>query len=111
MTGDDLAGILRAAIGLDRDVEEHLTALQSWWRINDPRALEDPLLAILSLVSGYEKMGHQRLMTMTLNQGARMFLDRADQIQNPAIRDMYLRGNRSGSVLLERAQEAGLVER
>lgn len=111
MAGDDLAGVLRAAIGLDQDVETHLRELQSWWRIHDPRALEDPLLAILSLVNGYEHLGHQRLMTMTLNEGARMFLDRADQIQNPAIREMYLRGNKAGSALLERAQEAGLVER
>lgn len=111
MAGDDLAGILRAAIGLNQDVEMHLEALQSWWRTNDPRALEDPLLAMLSLVDAYEKLGHHRLMTMTLNDGAKMFLDRADQIQNPAIRDMYLRGNRSGCVLLARAQEAGLVER
>lgn len=111
MAGDDLAGILRAAIGLKKDVETHLRELQSWWRNHDPRALEDPLLAILSLVRGYEFLGHERLMTMTLNEGAKMFLDRADQIQNPAIREMYLKGNQSGSALLERAQEAGLVER
>lgn len=111
MAGDDLAGVLRAAIGLDEDVEKHLNALQSWWRINDPRALEDPLLAMLSLVDAYEKLGNHRLMTMTLNDGAKMFLNRADQIQNPAIRDMYLRGNYAGSALLDRAQEAGLVER
>ena len=111
MAGDDLAGALRASIGLDQDVEEHMNSLQSWWRINNPRALEDPLLAILSLVNAYQKLGYQRQMTLTLNEGARMFLDRADQIQNPAIREMYLRGNRAGSILLERAQEAGLVER
>lgn len=111
MAGDDLAGILRAAIALDEEVEAHLDNLQYWWRANDPRALEDPLLAMLSLVNAYEKLGYDRLMSMTLNQGARMFLDRAEQIQNPAIREMYLRGNRSGKVLLQRAQEAGLVER
>lgn len=111
MAGDDLAGILRAAIGLEQEVEEHLDALQTWWRTNDPRALEDPLLALLSLVGAYEHIGNKRLMVMTLNEGTRMFLDRADQIQNPAIREMYLRGNRSGSELLAKAQEAGLVER
>lgn len=111
MAGDDLAGVLRAAIGLGEGIEEHLNALQSWWRNNDPRALEDPLLALLSLVDGYEKLGNERLRTITLNEGAKMFLNRADQIQNPAIRDMYLRGNCSGNALMERAQEAGLVER
>lgn len=111
MAGDDLAGILRSAVELNEEVEEHLDNLQYWWRTNDPRALEDPLLAMLSLMTAYEKLGYERLMTMTLNQGARMFLDRADQIQNPAIREMYLRGNRSGKILLHRAQEAGLVER
>ncbi len=111
MAGDDLAGILRSAIELDEEVEAHLDNLQYWWRTNDPRALEDPLLAMLSLMNAYDKLGYDRLMTMTLNQGARMFLDRADQIQNPAIREMYLRGNRSGKILLHRAQEAGLVER
>lgn len=111
MAGDDLAGILRCAVALDEEIEDHLENLQYWWRTNDPRALEDPILAMLSLVSAYEKMGHTRLTTMTLNQGARMFLDRADEIQNPAIRDMYLKGNRSGKVLLQKAQEAGLVER
>lgn len=110
MAGDDLAGILRSAIGIDEDVDVHLDALQTWWRTNDPRALEDPLLAMLSLVDAYDHIGNHRLKTITLNEGARMFLDRADQIQNPAIREMYLRGNRSGSVLLGRAQEAGLVE-
>lgn len=111
MAGDDLAGVLRAAVGLGEEVEEALNAMQSWWRINDPRALEDPLLAMQSLVRGYETLGHQRLMEITLNEGARMFLDRANQIQNPAIRETYLRGNRAGSALLEKAQEAGLVER
>ena len=111
MAGDDLAGILRAAVGLNQDIEEHLDALQTWWRTNDPRALEDPLLAIYSLVNAYDKLGNHRLMAMSLNEGVRMFIDRADQIQNPAIREMYLRGNRSGSKLLARAQEAGLVER
>lgn len=111
MAGDDLAGVLRGAIGIGEGVEQALEALQTWWRINDPRALEDPLLAMLSLVRGYEYLGNTRLMTITLNEGARMFLDRADQIQNPAIREMYLRGNRAGSALLELAQDAGLVER
>lgn len=110
MAGDDLAGVLRAAIGLNADVEGHLDTLQSWWRTNDPRALEDPLLAILSLVQAYDVLGNRRMMVITLNEGTRMFLDRAGQIQNPAIRDMYLRGNRAGSKLLELAQEAGLVE-
>lgn len=111
MAGDDLAGILRCAVAMDEEIEDHLENLQYWWRTNDPRALEDPILAMLSLVSAYEKMGHDRLKTMTLNQGARMFLDRAEQIQNPAIRDMYMRGNRYGKILLRKAQEAGLVER
>lgn len=111
MAGDDLAGILRAATGLNQDVETHLEALQEWWRANDPRALEDPLLAMLSLVYAYEKLGQLQLMTTTLNDGAKMFLERADQIQNPAIRETYLRGHRSGSILLSQAQEAGLVER
>lgn len=111
MAGDDLAGALRAAIGLGEDVETHLNALQSWWRINDPAALEDPLLAVLSLVNACDVLGNYRLMNMTLNEGAKMFLDRADRIQNPAIRDMYLRGNRAGSAILAKAQEAGLVER
>lgn len=111
MAGDDLAGVLRAAIGLNEDVEKHLNALQSWWRINDPAALEDPLLAVLTLIDACEVLGNYRLMNMMLNQGAKMFLDRADRIQNPAIRGMYLRGNRAGSAILAKAQEAGLVER
>ena len=111
MAGDELSGVLRAAMGLGEEIEEHLENLQEWWRLNDPRALEDPLLALLSLVEAYEILGNERLKTITLNEGTRMFLERANQIQNPAIRDMYLRGNPSGSALLQRAQEAGLAER
>lgn len=111
MAGDDLAGILRTAVGLGGDIEISLNELETWWETNDPRALEDPLLAILSLVDAYEAIGDHQMMTLTLDQGAKMLQDRADQIQNPAIREMYLRGNRAGSSLLARAQEAGLAER
>lgn len=110
MSGDDLSGILRAAIGLKENIQESLDALQAWWRNNDPRALENPLLAMHSLVMAYEELGNTRLMTITLNEGARFFLDRANSIQNPAIREMYLRGNTSGKRLLTKAKEAGLVQ-
>ncbi len=110
MAGDDLAGSLRASVGLGQDIETHLDAMQTWWRKNDPRALEDPLLVMHSLVKAYEVLGNNRLMTITLNEGARFFLERANQIQNPAIREMYLRGNQSGRLLLNRAKEAGLVQ-
>ncbi len=110
MSGDDLAGILRASIGQGQDVESSLDAMQSWWRKNDPRALEDPLLVMYSLVRAYEVLGNDRLMNITLNEGARFFLERANQIQNPAIKEMYLRGNSSGKLLLNRAKEAGLVQ-
>ena len=110
MAGDDLSGVLRSAIGQNENIQESLDALQAWWRANDPRALEDPLLAMYSLVRAYEVLGNDRLMTLTLNEGARFFLDRANKIQNPAIREMYLRGNRSGKHLLTKAKEAGLVQ-
>ena len=110
MAGDDLAGILRASIGQQQDVEPSLEALQLWWRSNDPRALEDPLLVMHSLVRAYEVLGNDRLMNITLTEGARFFLERANQIQNPAIREMYLRGNTSGKLLLNKAKEAGLVQ-
>ena len=110
MAGDDLAGMLRSAIGQGEGIQESLDALQAWWRANDPRALENPLLAMYSLVRAYEVLGNERLMTLTLNEGARFFLERANQIQNPAIREMYLRGHKSGKTLLNKAKEAGLVQ-
>ncbi len=110
MSGDDLAGVLRASIGQNQGIEEALEALQTWWRTNDPRALEDPLLVMYSLVQAYEVLGNERLMNITLNEGARFFLDRANQIQNPAIREVYLRGKVSGRLLLAKAKEAGLVQ-
>jgi tetratricopeptide (TPR) repeat protein len=110
MSGDDLAGVLRASIGQGEGIEPALEALQTWWRTNDPRALEDPLLVMYSLVQAYEVLGNERLMNITLNEGARFFLDRANQIQNPAIREVYLRGKVSGKLLLAKAKEAGLVQ-
>lgn len=110
MIGDDLGGILRCAVQLDSDVEYHLNQLQQWWRTNDPRALEDPLNALMALVVAYEKLGNDRLMRMTLAEGANMHLQRAEQIEHPHIRTTYLRGNATGVLLLERAKEAGLIQ-
>lgn len=110
MSGDDLAGILRASIGLNVGVQEALDELQSWWRTNDLRALEDPILVMYTLVQAYDVLGNDRLKNISLNEGARFFLDRANQIQNPAIREVYMRGKQSGRLLLAKAKEAGLVQ-
>lgn len=109
MAGDDLAGMLRAAIGLNDRIDVRLADLERWWRSHDPMALEDPLLAILSFARGYQATGQEDQMLSCIREGVRMFRRRCKSIRDSAIREMYEANQCSGVELERLAKKAGLV--